>query len=234
MRKSLLASVAVSALIAGSVAAQADIVRPFSGVGGFGFLGPGAGQEIWRYGSSTPIPPPSGTDVGWGSPGVGHGGNASFEAVPVNDFEITFTSALDPAQIAIPGAGCSGGTSGGTVFCTSSGVLWSPVFDPSSPDSIAFFAPAGTELDPGQSYFVNIMLLAGDGVFGEAFTGAWTSEVPEPASMTLVGAGIGTWPLPTSSRPGGRIPTTPSSGLFGLVMMRRRKLGRITSPHALA
>jgi hypothetical protein len=194
MRKLLLAGAAVGALIAASGAAQAGvvIVRAFSGSGPSGFLAPGPGvgepSEPWAYGAGSPIPPPSGTDVGWGSPGVSRGETPSNEAVSVTDFEITFASALDAAQLGVPTGNCAGDEGGGTVFCVGS-TQWTTHFNPADPDSITFVAPAGTELDPGSDYFVNIMLLGGDGVSGEAFSGAWTA-VPEPASLALLGFGL--------------------------------------------
>jgi hypothetical protein len=43
----------------------------------------------------------------------------------------------------------------------------------------------------GQSYFVNVfLLLSGTGVSGEAFTGAWTTAAPEPASLSLLCAAL--------------------------------------------
>jgi hypothetical protein len=196
MRKLLLAGVAATALAGISGGANATMVRSFNGSGSSGFLYPGSSgpppvpaSEPWAYGSSTPILNGSGvatTDVGWGSPGVSRGETPSDETVSVNDFEITFATAkLDLAQVT-QGAGlnCDGTEGGGTVFCTSSGTAWTAHV--LAPNSIAFFAPAGTELDPGQDYFVNIMLLAGGS--GSAFTGAWT--VPEPTSLALLGVGL--------------------------------------------
>jgi len=193
MRKLLLAGAAIGALLAVSGAAQATIERSFSGSGSSGFLAPGPGvgepSEPWKYGSGTPIlfNGVATTDVGWGSPGVSAGETPSNEAVPVIDFEITFASALDAAQVGVPTGNCVGTETGGTVFCAGS-TQWSSVFNPATPDSIEFFAPQGTALAPGGDYFVNVMLLAGDGVSGEAFTGAWT--VPEPASLALLGFGL--------------------------------------------
>lgn len=190
MRNVLLVGAAVCALLTASAAAQAGAIeRTFSGSGPSGFLGPGATSEPWAYGS--PGGPPPGTmDIGWGSPGVSRGSTTSAEPVPVTDFEITFGSALDPNQVTIgAGAGCAGNNTGGTVFC-GNGTPWSAVFDPAHPNTIEFDAPAGTALNPGQSYFVNIFLLPGDGVSGGAFTGAWTTAVPEPGSLALLGAGL--------------------------------------------
>jgi hypothetical protein len=194
MKKLLLAGVAVGALVGIAGAAQAAVERSFSGSGGSGSLGPGAGQEPWTYGASSPIPPPAGTDVGWGSPGFSKGLTPSAEAVTVNDFEITFAHPLDAAEIGLPG-GCGGTETGGTVFCLGgASTPWTPSFSALTPDMITFTAPsAAASLAPGQDYFVNVALLAGDGVSGGAFTGSWSVAVPVPkpgtlASLALLGA----------------------------------------------
>lgn len=179
MRKLVMTAAAAGVLITASMTAQAGIVRTFSGSGASGFLDPVGSSEPWVYGN--PISPP---DVGWGSPGVGQGFTASNEAVPVTDFEITFASALDPAAIASTDTAfrsISGGVSAG----------WTVAFDPAAPDSVAFVAPTGTSLNPGAPYFVNVFLLPGEGVSGEAFSGAWTSSaVPEPGSLALLGTAL--------------------------------------------
>ena len=203
MRKTLLAGVAVAALIGISGAANAAVVRSFSGSGSQGFLDPTGPSEPWSYcgAAGAPTNPvactpiltePGGTpttDVGWGSPGVSAGVTASNETTSVTNFEITFTGAtLDPAQITQGlGADCMGDEGGGTVFCTAADVAWTPTL--TGADSITFTAPSAADaLTPGELYFVNIALLGGTGVSGAAFTGAWT--VPEPASLALLGVGL--------------------------------------------
>ena len=186
MRNMLLAA-AAGVVIAASAAAQADtIVRTFSGSGSTGTLDSG---ENWFYGCSGDTTGFCIGDVGWGSPGVARGSAVSTESVVVTDFHITFSTPLDPASINATND-CSGTGTGGTVFCGNS-VRWLTSFDATDPNAVAFFAPQGFSLQPGQVYFVNVFLTGGSGVSGGAFTGAWTtSAVPEPAALALLGAGL--------------------------------------------
>jgi hypothetical protein len=137
-------------------------------------------------------------DFGWGSPGVGFGLVPYGESTPASDFEITFSGfTVDSSQIGLSGLSdpCQGSEGGGTVFCGFSGVNllpWTPVFNAATPNTIAFFAPAGVTLNPGETYFTNIFLEGRTLPESVSFTGAWTGgdAVPEPATLLLFGSGL--------------------------------------------
>jgi hypothetical protein len=169
-------------VVLSAIPAFADI--PFSGSGASGTMAPGVS---WTYGCEYGYPD------NWGSPGVGCGTIAWPGDVTVTDFEITFDLpsgvSIDPASLAVPYTlACGTGTAiGGTTFTdwTGSGCNWWTA-DLTSADSIAFYAPSGGAMAPGDRYFVNIFF-TGDPA-GAAFSGAWTT--PEPSTMMLLGSGL--------------------------------------------
>lgn len=177
MKKLLVAFV----LCFSAVLAKADsIVIPFSGSGSSGTIAPG---EPWLV--KTPF---------WGSPGPGLGVLAWTGSVgDITDLSITFSGLPDGVVIDDPGTGCIGGPSGGTVLCTGTTEdalvnLWTPTISADG-STITFDAPAGVTLGPGQAYFANVFFSGDEGDTVD-FAGGWSSPVPEPGTVWLLGAGL--------------------------------------------
>ena len=201
MRRVFTVAAALASLMVGPRIADASpfVIATFSGSGtNSGDNGSLASpNEVWLINCEgtgpSDVPCPAG-DFAWGSPGVGESFAPYGESTPATDFEITFNVPIDPDQITLGSdSDCAGREGGGTTFCTDDLVPWTPVFTPSDSDSIAFFAPPGTSLAPGQEYFVNIFL-EGSLPTSEPleFTGEWTGgeSTPEPASLLLLGSGL--------------------------------------------
>ena len=192
MRKLLLTGAAFGCLVITTELAHAQAYALFSSPGGMsGNLTPGG--EAWTYGTLGGVPPHS--DVAWGSPGVSTGTEQYMGLDGATDFQITFTgpnAVLDATQFTpgAPSASCNDSVTGGTVFCAS-GVAWtaSAVGSNGIEFTIPAGDPAGDQLRPGGSYFVNVFLDPGTGVSGGPFTGSW-STVPEPASSAVLAAGL--------------------------------------------
>ena len=166
----------------------------------FVFTVAGSASADYAFSSSNPYLASSGEtwsfnyDVGvtendWGSPGVGAGVVPYGESNPAVGFEITFSGGgtIDPAQITVGDTtGCwSGGSTGGTIFCGATGGAPQWTADLVGPDTIAFWAPAGTSLSSGEGYFVNIFFT---GATPTGFQGEWIT--PEPGTLTLLGSGL--------------------------------------------
>jgi len=128
-------------------------------------------------------------DNNWGSPGVGAGVVDYGESIPAVGFEITFSGGgtIDPAEITTGDTvGCwTGASLGGTIFCGATGGAPQWTADLVGPDTIAFWAPAGTSLSSGEDYFVNIFFT---GATPTGFQGEWIT--PEPGTLTLLGSGL--------------------------------------------
>jgi len=72
----------------------------------------------------------------------------------------------------------------------SSLIEWTRVIK-NGPDgsSVDFFAPAGVSLDQLENFGIRIRWVT-DASAVRTFTAHWTTSVPEPATLTLVGAGL--------------------------------------------
>jgi hypothetical protein len=186
------AAVALSVAAFLASPASAGVLVPgseFSGAAGVG-AGASAYGDPWSWqvtiGGVT-----DGVPAGWaawGTPGLGQGLTAFGGRIPVNDFHITFDLPDGVSILQTPPASPDGYEET-TRFsnCAGGCVGWSAVFGDS--DTVWFYAPAGTFLNPGDSYFVNVVF---DGPIDPVpgFSAYFTTAVPEPGSLALLGAAL--------------------------------------------
>jgi hypothetical protein len=183
MRTLLLAGAAAGCLMLGPQIAKADSpIYSFSDSGDSGHLV--GSQEFWQYGSGGTTPPNG--DLAWGSPGINAGSAIYGESIAATDFEITFNQATIDSTVL--GSSCA---QGAIVFCSDTGggnfVQWTPTLV--GDNGIVFDAPAGVQLAQNGQYFTDIYLNP-DGVSGGSFSGDWSISVPEPAGLSVLGAGL--------------------------------------------
>ena len=192
MQRLLIGTAAAIVMSVSAVLTSPASAAPVPGSDFAGAAGQGSGfnayGDPWSWavtlGGVTP-----GVDSGWaawGTPGLGGGTTLFGGPTPVSDFHISFDLPNDIDIVQIPAAGADGYEET-TRFSNCAGpcVAWTAVY---SATGVDFFAPAGTFLNPGDSYFVNVIL---DGLVNPvpAFSANFTA-VPEPGSMALLAAAL--------------------------------------------
>ncbi|MEQ8263449.1 hypothetical protein [Pseudohaliea sp.] len=173
--------------------ASADYI--FSGFGTSGtFVGEAA--EPWILNNVGPFD-------NWGSPGVGASVTPYLQPDSAFGMDLVFSGVgpIDPASIAIGnGAGCAGGSAGGTTFCNEPfgpDGFWEAFL--TGPDAISFRAQSESQvLDQGEDFFVNVFFTGSTQPTDFSFTGRWLTEfspdpspVPAPGILSLFAGGLG-------------------------------------------
>jgi hypothetical protein len=189
---------ALSLATASTAQALAFSVVPgsgYAGIAGGGNSGVDAYGNPWLWNATNGIPPnPAGLSA-WGVPGFGQGIVTVYDGpVPATDFHISFVF-LDPdAAVNYTPSPGAGGFNSATRFnvCTPGCVEWT-VDSSSNDNQVNFVAPSGFQLNPGEAFFVNVVMNQG-GIDGSntGFSAFFTivQQVPEPSTLTLLGASL--------------------------------------------
>jgi hypothetical protein len=144
--------------------------------GGSGTTGADPFGHVWTTGGAS-----------WGIPGLGAGTTGFAGSCCATDFHIEFFGVPRGVEIDyVTDQGGPGGYNASTRFsATTDSLLWTRVAH--SPTSVSFFAPAGTSLAPGESFFVNVTFT---GPYNPvAFEASWTG-IPEPGTWAMMLSGL--------------------------------------------
>jgi hypothetical protein len=179
MRRVMLAVMFIGILLlAGPASAGVLITWGGSGMGDTDPYG-----HVW----SVQNDPLNSSQDSWGIPGLGAGTLHWDGPVAIQDFHITFTDLpLGVAINSVPLPVGPGGFDDSTRFSNGTDlVLWDRVING---NQVSFYAPAGEALDPGESFFVNVVF-TGLTPGGVTFEASYT-VIPEPSTWALLGAGL--------------------------------------------
>jgi hypothetical protein len=189
-------AIAVAMSVSAVITSPASADIPLPGSGFAGVLGQGAGVNAygdpwsWQVTAGFPTPGVPAGWAAWGTPGLGLGTTPFGGPVPVSDFHISFVLPEGIDIVQIPAAAADGYEET-TRFSVCAGpcVGWSAVYsNVGNSHEVDFFAPAGTFLNPGDPYFVNVIFDSRiDPVPGFS---AYFTVVPEPGSLALLGAAL--------------------------------------------
>ena len=168
MFRALLAVLALVASSFVSTPAQAGVICSF---GGTGTTGIDCRGQTWTLGAG-----------GWGIPGILAGTVAWPGPETASDFHFHCIAGCGPINNA-PGAD--------TRFQVSpfgGGDFWNEALNAAA-DTIDFFSPGvASDLTPGRGFFVNITVPINPATF--RFEASWTSRMPEPSSLALIGLAL--------------------------------------------
>ena len=197
------AAIATGLLIGGATAASAytpgDIIpgSGYAGLAGNGNSGTDAFGNAWNWGTTSGGSGVAAGLAAWGTPGLGDGYAVYEGSQAADDFEVSF---VNPKVVINDTASLgAGGYNEETRFdvCSPTCVEWTPVFV--GTHEVDFYAPTGTSLKDGQSYFVNVTFNENTGNhhsgvngYTTGFSAVFTSHpVPEPATWAMMLIGFG-------------------------------------------
>jgi hypothetical protein len=151
----------------------------------------------------------SGGPGAWGEPGLGKGtlsfnpnncgtgGAACLGVTPgagtfASEFDFIFLKGVTGSIDQTPASGPLGFELTTRFSDVTQGILWNAHFSADGKE-VDFIAPSGTQINEGDTFFVNVVFTGAVDVEHFSFAGLWTDvpkTIPEPASLALVAGGL--------------------------------------------